>query len=59
MYNKIGNDTLRQLEEILGNGNLLTPQDDLDAYAHDEVAELWHLPEAVAVSYTHLTLPTN
>ena len=48
MYKKIDNETLQQLRGILGDGNLLTPQDDLDTYAHDEVAELWHLPEAVA-----------
>jgi len=48
MYKKIGNETLQQLREILGDGYLLTPEDDMDAYAHDEVAEIWHLPEAVA-----------
>jgi glycolate oxidase len=48
MYNKIDGETLRALEDILGPENLLTPEDDLDAYAHDEVAELWHRPEAVA-----------
>jgi glycolate oxidase len=48
MYKKIDDETLQQLRGILGDGNLLTPPDDLDAYAHDEVAELWHLPEAVA-----------
>jgi glycolate oxidase len=48
MYKKIDNETLQQLSEILGDGYLLTPEDDLDAYAHDEVAEIWHLPEAVA-----------
>jgi len=48
MYKKIDGDGLKELRGILGDGNLLTPEDDLDAYAHDEVAELWHLPEAVA-----------
>jgi len=48
MYKKIDSDGLKELRGILGDGNLLTPEDDLDAYAHDEVAELWHLPEAVA-----------
>jgi len=48
MYKKIDSDDLKRLGDILGDGNLLTPEDDLDAYAHDEVAELWHAPEAVA-----------
>ena len=48
MYNKIDNEVLKELRGILGEGDLLTPEDDLDAYAHDEVAELWHAPEAVA-----------
>jgi glycolate oxidase len=48
MYKKIDDETLQQLSEIVGDGYLLTPEDDLDAYAHDEVAEIWHLPEAVA-----------
>ena len=48
MYKKIDSEGLEELRGILGNGNLLTPEDDLDSYAHDEVAELWHEPEAVA-----------
>ena len=48
MYKKIDNDTLKELQGILGDGNLLTPEDDLDAYAHDEVAELWQALRASA-----------
>jgi glycolate oxidase len=48
MYKKIDDEVLKELRGILGEGDLLTPEDDLDAYAHDEVAELWHAPEAVA-----------
>ena len=48
MYKKIDSAVLKELRSILDEGNLLTPADDLDAYAHDEVAALWHQPEAVA-----------
>jgi glycolate oxidase len=48
MYKQINGETLRELGDLLGPGNLLTAEEDLDAYAHDEVAELWHPPEAVA-----------
>ncbi|KKL45768.1 hypothetical protein LCGC14_2352340, partial [marine sediment metagenome] len=48
MYKKIDHEALKELRRILDEGSLLTAADDLDAYAHDEVAELWHQPEAVA-----------
>jgi glycolate oxidase len=48
MYKKIDSGVLKKLRGIVGDGDLLTAQDDLEEYAHDEVAELHHRPEAVA-----------
>jgi glycolate oxidase len=48
MYRKISAATLKLLEGIVGRENLLTDPELLEPYAHDEVAELLHAPEAVA-----------
>ena len=47
MYEKIDGEVVSRLQDIVDEGDLLTVADDMDAYAHDEVAELWHAPEAV------------
>jgi glycolate oxidase len=48
MYSRITGSALRKLEEIVGAAELFTAPDALEPYSHDEVAELHHLPEAVA-----------
>ncbi len=48
MYQKLTEKTIKALEGIVGEENLIIKPDDMEPYAHDEVAELHHLPEAVA-----------
>ncbi len=47
MYKKIDEGILTKLKEIVGAENVSTSSEDRDKYAHDEVAELHHEPEAV------------
>jgi glycolate oxidase len=48
MYKKIDESVQARLADIVGGENLLLSPEQKEAYAHDEVAELWHEPEAVA-----------
>ena len=48
MYKKIDATTIGQLTEIVGAENIFTAEEDLEPYAHDEVGDIWHAPEAVA-----------
>ncbi len=48
VYSRISPDTMEEIARIVGRENLLTSTEDLEAYSHDEVAELRHAPEAVA-----------
>jgi glycolate oxidase len=48
MFGKMTGGALRKLAQIVGDGDLFTSPDALEPYSHDEVAELRHLPEAVA-----------
>ena len=45
-YRKLDSSALDRLREIVGAENVLTGDDDLEKYSHDEVAELHYLPEA-------------
>ena len=46
-YNKIDERILARLREIVGAENVSVSAEDKEKYAHDEVAELHHEPEAV------------
>ena len=46
-YTKVDEALLARLAEIVGADNVLTAAEDIDPYAHDEVAEIRHEPEAV------------
>ena len=48
MYEPMSASTFSELATIVGEENLLTSQEDVEPYSHDEVAELHHSPEAVA-----------
>jgi glycolate oxidase len=48
MYKPITGAVLGRLEDIVGSEDLLLSAEAKEPYAHDEVAELWHEPEAVA-----------
>jgi glycolate oxidase len=52
MYTKIDNNILSALREIVGDGNVSTTSEDMEKYAHDEVAELHHEPEAVVKAHS-------
>ena len=47
MYKKLTDSVLRALRDISGDEDVLTASDDVEPYSHDEVAELYHEPEAV------------
>ncbi len=47
MYTKIDEGILSKLRDIVGDENVSTSDEDKDKYAHDEVAELHHEPDAV------------
>lgn len=48
MYKPLTEAVLLKLSEIVGEENLLVKSEAIEPYAHDEVAELHHAPEAVA-----------
>jgi glycolate oxidase len=48
MYTKIDAVIQDKLKRIVGEENLLLSAEQKEPYAHDEVAEVWHEPEAVA-----------
>lgn len=52
MYKPLTEQVLLKLSEIVGEENLLVKSDALEPYSHDEVAELHHVPEAVARATT-------
>ena len=47
MYTKVDEGILSKLRDIVGAENVSTSSEDKEKYAHDEVAELHHEPEAV------------
>ena len=46
-YDKIDENTLAQLREIVGEENVSVSAEDRETYSHDEVIEVRHEPEAV------------
>ncbi len=52
MYKKIDDGILSKLREIVGAENVSTSSEDREKYAHDEVAELYHEPEAVVKAHS-------
>ena len=48
MYKRIDAAIQDKLKRIVGEENLLLSAEQKEPYAHDEVAEVWHEPEAVA-----------
>ena len=51
-YHKIDESILTELKQIVGEENILTSQEDKTKYAHDEVTEIQHEPEAVVKAST-------
>jgi len=48
MYEKIDNNLIQKLRDIVGAENLLTRQEQLEDYGHDETPDILSHPEAVA-----------
>lgn len=48
MYTQITSETLERLNAIVGAENVITDDENIEPYAHDEVGDIWHAPEAVA-----------
>jgi glycolate oxidase len=46
-FNKISEQLLNRLTEIVGAGNVLSSRDQLEKYSHDETEDLVYYPEAV------------
>ena len=57
-YNRVSEGILIKLKEIAGPGSVLTDQEKMEAYAHDEVPETqWrHMPEVVVKPETALQI---
>ncbi len=52
MYRKIDENILKKLRGIVGEKNVSVSPDDRKNYGHDEVAELFHEPEAVVKAHS-------
>ena len=47
MYQKVTFETIKKLEKIVGETNVLTDRVDKEGYSHDETTGLKHFPEVV------------
>lgn len=46
MYNKVTQDIIERLRQIVGPGNVITGSEQLEDYTHDEIPDLKSIPEA-------------